>query len=118
MTKEQVKMFYDDGKRISHRLMKYEINEKYDHIDGDIRCAGTYINDPHGSSKDANVIFESSNLNTMNGENLEYLIPIKTLRNISSGEELLVNYGDSFFKSINLSSTEQQTKVGFIINNI
>ena len=106
MTKEQVKVFYDDRQRIAHRLFKIIINEKYDHIDGDIRCAGTYINDPHGSSLDANVQFECSNLNTMNGENLEYLIPIKTLRNISSGEELLVEYGDSFLNKNNSQITE------------
>ena len=102
MTNEQVKSFYDERGRESHRLMKLNINEKYQNIDGDIRCAGTYINDAKGSSKNPNVIFE----NNMDSEELEYLIPIKALRDIDMGEELLIEYGDLFFTKETLPSIQ------------
>ena len=93
MTDDQVKSLYDERKRQSHRLMKININNKYQNIDGDIRCAGTYINDAKGSRKDPNVIFE----NDLESEEMESYIPIKTLREIKNGEELLIDYGDLFF---------------------
>jgi hypothetical protein len=104
MSNEQVKSFYDERKRDAHRLMKISINEKYQFIDGDIRCAGTYINDAKGSSKDPNVIFE----NDLGAEELEYLIPIKSLRNIVNREELLIDYGDLFSINSDPMQAEQE----------
>ena len=105
MTLAQVKCNYDDKKKIAHRLLKSTINEQYNHIDGDIRCAGTYINDCRGSSQQPNVEFESMDLSTMDWSNFDCLVPIRTLRDISSGEELLVNYGDNFFYENNSMKT-------------
>ena len=48
MTKKQVKDTYDDKGIVSHRLMEFNVNEKYKYIDGDLRCAATYINDAKG----------------------------------------------------------------------
>jgi hypothetical protein len=101
MTKNQVKTYFDDKGRESHRLMKCDINEKYKYINGDMRCAGTYINDPKGSGSDPNVIYE----NNLGSNEMEFYIPIRTLRNITAGEEFLVDYGNLFF-NINDESTE------------
>ena len=79
-------------------------------IDGDTRCAGTYINDPEGSSNESNVMFDSDP-KTLPEEQLECLIPIRTIRNITIGEELLVEYGDLYFNNSNPSSETFQAKV-------
>jgi hypothetical protein len=113
MTSQCVNKFFDESERVAHRLMLCNINEKYSYINGDVRCAATYINDPKGSGQLANVIFEFSNVDENNA--LEYLIPIKTLREIISGEELLVEYGNLFFNEV--ASTEQSNITDNIINN-
>jgi hypothetical protein len=111
MTKQQVKAVYDDKGLQAHRLMEINIHPKYKYIDGDLRCAGTYINDSHGSSMDSNVIFEENE----NVEDLQYLVPIKTLRKIKSGEELLITYGIKFYASGTSASTQIVEKVYIIL---
>ena len=98
MTKKQVKDTYDDKGIVAHRLMEFNVNEKYKYIDGDLRCAATYINDAKGSSKSANVIFE----NNENVEDLHCLVQIRTLSNIECGEELLIDYGNKFYMNENV----------------
>jgi hypothetical protein len=100
MTKENVISFFDERERTAHRLMKCNINKKYSFINGDRRCAGTYINDPNGSSNRPNVIFCESKIEDL--DSLEYLISIKTLRHINIGEELFIEYGDLFFDNQSL----------------
>ena len=111
MTKSNVKSFFDERDRVAHRLMMCEIDDHYSYINGDTRCAGTYINDPKGSSQKANVVFEFGNIEEI--DELECLIPIKTLRDIEIGEELLVDYGNLFFDEI--PSTQPNTQVDSMV---
>jgi hypothetical protein len=107
MTKKQVQKKYDDKKIVAHRLMEINIHPKYKYIDGDIRCAATYINDARGSSKHPNVIFEENE----NAENILHLVQIKTLREIQSGEELLIEYGNKFHINEKSTSIQKEKEV-------
>lgn len=94
MTNTQVKYFYDARERESHRLMQVNFSKKYTHVDGDKRCAATYINDPIGLDKEANAEYVDS-FTTLN--ELDCIVAIKTIREIKCGEEIFACYGDKFF---------------------
>lgn len=111
MTESKVNSTYDNKKIVANRLLHIDINPRYQYIDGDTKCAGTYINDPNGSNKQANVIFDSTDPSTLKKNEMDRLVPIKTIRDILSGEELLVEYGDLFFTKSDNATEITQIKV-------
>ena len=67
-------------------------------VDGAKCSAGTYANCNHNTTKENNAIFVERRVTSQNNETYIGLVELKAVMTIEEGSEILVDYGDQYWK--------------------
>ena len=120
LTEEQVSEKYDNQQISPDRLMKINpFNQTSPiFIDASKHCLAAFINSNHGSNKECNVEFVEKSFDDPSTVDFINIVSVVAIKEISIGEELLINYGSKFsftedeleFKVISIKSSEERVE--------